>query len=485
MIILLLFSWHIKDFNSLMNLHKDGSLTITENITVDFRQERHHGIFRDIPIDLGGRFGNFELGFRINDIKMDGEKIRVRKLYRRVYGRKYLRLKIGNPNFYISGVHKYEIKYNVLLAARYFRNYDELYWNITGDEWEAAIDSVHGILTLYKELKLNPSDVKFYTGRRGEKGKNGSVSISKRGVEIISGNVYPGSGVTIDIKLPKGFLTKPSGAFLLFLRLKNNFPYFIAFLFFIFMFVRWWNSGKEFRVGPVATQYEPIKELTSAEQGIILDERADNKDLVSLLFDLATKGYLKIEEIETKVLFFLKNKDYKITITKMDTSNLKKHEADFLNGLMKFGNEFKLSELKGEFYPTVKKVKSSLYSILTKNGYFYGNPEGVRAGYISFGIFFFVGGGFLFMFSPKWAITLIIMGIILVIFSRGMPKRTPKGIRALRKILGFREFLMRVEQPKLKLMLEENPTLFFDFLPYALALGVVDKWAERFEGLTV
>jgi len=66
-----------------------------------------------------------------------------------------------------------------------------------------------------------------------------------------------------------------------------------------------------------------------------------------------------------------------------------------------------------------------------------------------------------------------------------MPKRTYKGREVLTDILGFKEFLIRVEKERLKRMLEQNPTIFFDFLSYAIALGVVNQWAQRFSGLEI
>jgi uncharacterized membrane protein len=483
--VLLLLSWYISSFNSTIDLHENGSLAITENINVNFQNEKHHGIYRDIPLDLGGKFGNFELGFRILDVKTDGRTATVKKSHIRNYGRKYLRIRIGKGDILISGKHTYEIKYYVLLGARYFKDYDELYWNITGDEWQTHIDSVNAFISFYKPIELNRSDVKLYTGKRGERESKGSIAIDETGVTIKSGGLSPGNGLTVDIKFPKSYLVKPSGFSLFLLRLKNNIPIVLGFLFFLYIFIKWWRTGREQSVGPITVRYKSPEGLTAAATGTILDEVVDAKDIVSILFDLAKKGYLKIEEQESKKFFFLKNTDYRITVFPKDKEGLKKHEKEFLNGLRKFGEEFKLSKLKGKFYTTVKSVKKSLYKNLTKDGYFHGNPETIRAKYFGLGIIITFGFPFFIILSPRWAVFFMTVGITLLAFSRGMPKRTTKGTKKLREILGFREFLARVEKPRLEKMLEENPNIFFDFLSYAVALGVADHWAERFEGLTI
>jgi uncharacterized membrane protein len=76
-------------------------------------------------------------------------------------------------------------------------------------------------------------------------------------------------------------------------------------------------------------------------------------------------------------------------------------------------------------------------------------------------------------------------GLIALCFGPAMPKRTYKGREVLTDILGFKEFLVRVEKERLKRMLDQNPSIFFDFLSYAIAIGVVDEWAERFSGLQI
>lgn len=64
-------------------------------------------------------------------------------------------------------------------------------------------------------------------------------------------------------------------------------------------------------------------------------------------------------------------------------------------------------------------------------------------------------------------------------------KLTDRGIGALRKILGFYEFLKLTEKDKLKLTNapELQPKLFEKFLPYAMVLGVEEQWAKRFENI--
>jgi uncharacterized membrane protein len=62
-----------------------------------------------------------------------------------------------------------------------------------------------------------------------------------------------------------------------------------------------------------------------------------------------------------------------------------------------------------------------------------------------------------------------------------MPAKTRTGSAAYVDILGFREFMSRAEKDRLERMKDKD--LFSKFLPYAIALDVVDNWAKAFEGI--
>ena len=62
---------------------------------------------------------------------------------------------------------------------------------------------------------------------------------------------------------------------------------------------------------------------------------------------------------------------------------------------------------------------------------------------------------------------------------------TEKFAQVLGDILGFKDFIVYTEEDKLKVMLEENPELYYDVLPYAQVLGVSDAWEDKFEHITL
>ncbi len=72
---------------------------------------------------------------------------------------------------------------------------------------------------------------------------------------------------------------------------------------------------------------------------------------------------------------------------------------------------------------------------------------------------------------------------MLLIFAAIMPARTEAGARVREQVLGFEEFLRRVESENYKRIIIAQPELFDRYLPYAMAFGVEQKWARAFDGI--
>ncbi len=500
----LLFSLYIPLFDSEIKLNENGSLDIKEEITVNFDGGYYHGIYRDIPLELKGTIGNYSLGFEVSDVLMDGKSVQVKKSKKRYGDGTDLRIRIGDPDITITGIHIYTIEYSAILGARYFDTWDELYWNVTGNRWEDRIDSLHCTVIFPSPIELSDEDIKIFVGLYGSDRTTGNYTLESDSLSFSTGTLYPGYGATADIRFPKDYLAKPPLSTTLSLKLKSYLGPVLAVLLplltFILLFKRWYREGKDLPAGTITVKYSPPSNLTAAEVGTILDQRVDMVDITSILFDLAQMGYLSIEEVQANKFLFLKNKDYKIKILKDMDLEKEKHLREFLRGLKaKGGKEFLISDLKGEFYTCVKDVKEELYKSVKEKGYFYGDPDKIRKKYIGFGaaalfiglwatpfayglfsaIASGIGGGIAASITGGIALS----GLITLCFAPAMPRRTYKGRETLTDILGFKEFIIRVEKERLKRMLEKNPAIFFDFLSYAIALGVVDEWAERFSGL--
>ena len=63
--------------------------------------------------------------------------------------------------------------------------------------------------------------------------------------------------------------------------------------------------------------------------------------------------------------------------------------------------------------------------------------------------------------------------------------RTQTYCDTLGEILGFKDFIVVTEEDKIKFMLEDNPELYYEVLPYAQVLGVTDEWEKKFAKITL
>lgn len=75
--------------------------------------------------------------------------------------------------------------------------------------------------------------------------------------------------------------------------------------------------------------------------------------------------------------------------------------------------------------------------------------------------------------------------VVLLLFMKIMPKRTPYGNEMLGKIKGFKRFLETAEKSRLEALVNENPEYFYDILPYTYALEVSDVWMKQFEKIDI
>ncbi|MDD3051200.1 MAG: DUF2207 domain-containing protein, partial [Candidatus Cloacimonetes bacterium] len=64
-------------------------------------------------------------------------------------------------------------------------------------------------------------------------------------------------------------------------------------------------------------------------------------------------------------------------------------------------------------------------------------------------------------------------------------RRTPEGVKIYEKVLGFRNFIESAEKDKIDTLFESDPSYFYNILPYALVLGLSDKWASHFSELSL
>jgi uncharacterized membrane protein len=474
----------IKSFTSDITLHTDSSYVVQETIIYDFETNKHRGIYRDIPYQYKRPEGNFNVRISIQNVQDENG---IPYPYTLSHEGKNLRITVGDPDKTVMGIHTYRITYSVLRGILNFKDHDELYWNVTGNEWTVPIQMVKSIVHLPAGAVSDTLQTACFTGAYGSTEKNCALKTDISSVTFTTTkSLGVREGLTIVLGLPKGIFIEPTLWQQILWFVQDNWVVFVPFIVFFILLYRWFKYGRDPETGKhIAPMYDAPKGMTPAEVGVLVDEKADPRDISGALIQLAVKGYLKIKEVETKVLFF-KHKDYEFTKLKEADDALKEYEKMLLNGIFDSGDTKNLSALKDSFYKTLKDIKKELYTLVTKDGYFPSNPETVRSIYYGIGFFCILAVFFLESFMGFAAIiSIIICGILIIIFSSLMPRKTAKGMDAYIEILGFKLYLSRAEKKQIDFFNapEKKPEVFEKFLPYAMALGVETAWAKEFEDI--
>lgn len=480
----------IHKFHSDITIEEDSSIMIKETIGVEFHQWRH-GIYREIPFRYRDDFGKtIETPLRVLSVT-DGEG-RPWKYQTRKTG-PLIHIRIGDPKKFIKGFQTYIISYQVENAILFFEDHDELYWNVTGNDWRAPIKEASATVYLMAKDRGHKLLALGYEGRYGSREECDYQIYDNMGKFITKRSLHAGEGLTIAFGWDKGLVFPPSSwkKFWWKMNLRENWVFLFPLLSFLYMANLWYRKGRDPRVREsVVVTYEPPKfnqePLIPAEVGTLIDEKLDPRDISSTIIGLAIKGYIKIEEIKEEGLLFDKTdyylkkiKDKDPSLNPFETVLMKALFPDPLLGTL-------LSDLKNKFYIHLDLLKKTLYGELIRKKYFVTRPDKVRNSYVIAGILVWVVATLSFIFLlphsiGKDVVAGLFTGIPVIGFAKFMPAKTRAGASVFMEILGFQEFMNRAEKERIERMGDTN--LFSKFLPYAIALDVVDNWAKAFEGI--
>jgi len=485
----------IRSFRADIEVRADSSLRVAETIEAVFHRPRH-GLFRDIPFrntdELGKRTVSPVRVVSVTDLSGAAWKYKA--------GRSggFLRIRIGDPDKFVEGRQGYVITYIVENGVLRFPDHDELYWNATGNDWPVPIGSAAAAANVAGVGRSLDIRSRCYTGPRGSREEACTISVAHNGATFVSTREFrPGEGMTIVLGWEKGVLRSPSAwkTALLGLDLRANWAFAAPLLSLGYMLTLWYRKGRDPVTGdPLVVAYAPPDEngrpFLPAEIGALIDERLDPKDVTASVVDLAVKRYVTIEEKKSPGLLFHKT-DYVLRKAKEPGVELAPFERLLMERIF-VGHEpeVSVSDLKLSFYKNLEDLKNAAFEGLERMKCFASNPSGVKTRYLRAGFAVLIGGGAAGWLGEKFLgdafsrafIAFALSALPVMAFAPVMPVKTLKGVKVLRKIKGFEEFLLRAEKDRLERMNDKN--LFEKYLPYAIALGVSDRWAKAFEGIT-
>jgi hypothetical protein len=479
----------IDNFHSGIIINEDASFIVREAIDVRFHTTKH-GIFREIPYKYSDeRGGTIKTPLKVLSVTDDSGRPWK---YKTMKKGNVVNIRIGDPDNYVSGIQKYVITYKVENAILFFDDHDELYWNVTGNYWWAPIKQVSSNVRLALKNQSRTLWAACYTGALGVKESACRYETSGNMADFFTEkDLSPREGFTIAFGWDKGLVAPPSSwrKFLWAVDIRENWVFVMPFFAMSIMMGLWRRRGRDPQVREaVAVRYEPPKynniHLTPGEVGVLVDERLDSRDITSTIIGLAEKGYISIEETKSEGIIF-DSADFYLSRVKGPDDNLSPFETLLMTRIFTGDIQGRMvSDLKNKFYSELGLLRKTLYGEVVSKKYFLISPEKVRNVYMAAGIFTIVVSGILFallLSSGKGVVAGVLTGLPVVAFSRFMPVKTRAGASVYMDILGFQEFMKRAEKDRLERMGDKN--LFSRFLPYAIALDVVDSWAKAFEGV--
>lgn len=540
----------IISFDSEITINEDASMIVVEKIKV-FAAGLNikRGIYRDFPTKYKDRYGNnVIIKFEVLEVSRDGNS----ENYHTESLSNGIRIYCGSSDYFLQpGEYTYSIAYRTDRQIGYFDNFDELYWNVTGNGWEFIIEKASATINLPAPVSGDDLKLYGYTGFSGYKGNEYEYSV------LSSDKIYfqtttmldPKEGLTIVIQFPKGLVYQPTQSDKVKYFIQDNIQSVIGLtgiLALIFYYlVIWFRVGKDPSKGLIIPLYEPPKNLSPAAVRFISQMGYDNKIFTIAIVSLAIKGYLRIVE---------DGKDYSLVRVEGSKKPLLNDEQTVLDKLSfsKKGNE-RVLELEQKNHSilqgAIKALKNSLknsyeknYFITNKRFFFIGIAASLFILFVSiiggspeqmfilvwisiwsigvafllltvfrtwkgvlnkgrgkvtalgsaifitlFSIPFVLGQilGFYFLAEVSSPLMILIIAVIVlvnVIFYHLLKAPTLLGRKIMDKIDGFKMYLGTAEKDRIYSMQEpdKTPELFESFLPFALALNVENKWAEKF-----
>ncbi len=517
----------IKNFNEHVDVAKNGTIDVTESLDIQFTGS-WNGITRQIPVHYTTPQG-FGYTLFLEPISITDDSGNALKYTQTSQG-DYTTFKIWVPNA-VDATRTVVIRYRVLDAMNFsLSDHDELYWNVTGDESNEPIESA----SAHIELPAGVTGLRAvaYTGVFGSRAQDAQVAVNGSQVDVQT--THPlgfHEGLTVVVGFDKGFVSPPSPLEKIWLFLRSNWPLFLPIIAFVIMIWLKWTRGRDPRRNPIVVQYDPPEKLTPGECGALVDNEVNMRDITATLVDLAVKGYMTIEQRQQDGLMHLgHHNEYIFHLRKSATewTDLRPHENAMLSGMFFAGNpelsafvargipgvqnfpasfaegdaagiqsgapnmSVSLADMQNRFYVHLPGIRDSITNALVSDGYYTHSPNSVRQGYIGAGVIlgFLVGWGGNYISSSlgtsnlAWIIAGVAVAAVICAFGWFMPVHTEQGERALEKVLGFEDFLGRVEGDKIE-RIEKTPELFEKYLPYAMALRVDKKWVQRFSGIAM
>ncbi len=200
----------IEQFDVIIEVEANGTLTVTETIRVRAEgREIKRGIYRDISLAFIDDEGcHRQATFKLLDVRRDGRP----QPYFTERNYSGIRINAGEQNVFLQpGTYTYRFRYEYGRQIRFLADHDELFWNVTGNEWAFPIRSAS--VTIRLPQNAAPVHWTAYTGYFGERGRDWRGEVASDGALRVTSTrpLALGEGLSVVVKIPAGLVQPPPG----------------------------------------------------------------------------------------------------------------------------------------------------------------------------------------------------------------------------------------------------------------------------------
>ncbi|MEE8294927.1 MAG: DUF2207 domain-containing protein [Sphingomonadales bacterium] len=525
-------------FDSTIIVGEDGGLEVTEIIKVRAEGDQiRRGIFRDFPTHYRAGGQTFSTTFEVHSVTLNGGPVN----WVTEGMSNGTRVRVGSANTFLNpGEYTYTFKYRTERQLFFGAGFDELYWNVTGDAWGFPILSASATVLIPDGAVVDQT--RSFIGKSGNDQLGGRVSHdSERQVTFNAGKrLNPFEGMTIVVTWPEGFIYRPSTAEVAGNFIEDNLAQIIAYIGFLmillYFYMAWRQVGKDPDGGAIYARYGPPTGISPGAMSYVEKRAYRQRSFTAAIVNMAVKGYLTIEE-KSKKKFILKKTGKTVRLAEGEQAVADKlfgpwrdeiethhtNHSEFASGMSAQKKVFEKNHEGVNFIRNQKHfwigagisivvVLLAVIASMNKGGVgiplsvgfiaFYGliifalrKKASVfrRAGtvgkkisilflFIFLGTHFMGMAGSLVMMNFFIIVPFVLIIALNILFYNLLEKPTLEGRRLMDEIEGFKKYLSVAEKDRLEFHTGEiTPEVFEKFLPFAIALGVENKWGKAFE----
>lgn len=495
-VILFAEDFDIEKYDVSIDMKKDSMIEVSEEITVNFYKLKH-GIFRFIPII----YKNDEIGketfldiFDVKVFKKDGNQNLEwqQEDFNLTHEKQNLFIKIGKKDFLVDGVQQYLIKYKVYNAVDKLQDKDVFSWNIIGTDWPVKIKKVNFNLQFPSNVFPKKDSVKIYIGRLFGKEdlKNFDYGMRQISFNFLSG-LEANEGITIFLDFDKNLFSEIPLSRKIRMFFTSYFKLIFLSLCYCVCVILWYLYGKDDYVA-TPVEFYPPKDMDPVKFGFLLNDSLENSEIFSLIFYWATKGYIKIID---------KNNDENSTSLvkiKSLSDTAPEYQKTLFNKIFLSSDDVMLKNLDHKLFNEARKLRDQAEKDFFSNDFYTKSsirikkflPIFIVIIYICFFVLTSIGLGqneILYLQGMGYVFTLRFFEILLPLFFffifKTILKKTSNGNKVYAQVQGFKNFINSVEKPQIEVLMRKEPDYFNKALPYAVALGISNKFVEKFEGI--